>query len=287
MDVRAVELGGMPAVVSRVGLHRRGRLRDLARRRGTRSTLAERLLADRRRCCRSGSARAIRSGSRRGSASTATTSTRRRRRSRRRSNGRSSRRGGPAAPGPAASRGRTLILGQIAAGAARRRVGLLPGGPGADARGHRALRRARTARRSARSPPAASGRASTRRWPWATCRSGRRRRAPGCSAELRGKMLPVTVAKMPLIAPGYKRAEAEDGETDAEIHRGARVAEAGRRRGDRGDHRARRRAARRPRLRRAARGGAARSPRATRSSRSSRSRRRATSPRRSTARSPR
>ena len=102
--------------------------------------------------------------------------------------------------------GAEVILGQIAAGATRRRVGLLPGGAGADARGHRALRRGGRRGGRARSPPAASGRASTRRSPWATCRSTQA--APGTRllGRLRGKMLPVTVAKMPFIEPGYKRA---------------------------------------------------------------------------------
>ena len=45
-----------------------------------------------------------------------------------------------------------------------------------------------------------------RRWPWAMCAIAQA--APGTRllGRLRGKMLPVTVAKMPLVKPGYKRA---------------------------------------------------------------------------------
>ena len=70
------------AWISRSGLYRRGRLRDLGPGRATSRRCADALVADARGASRSGSARAIRCGSRRACRSTATTSTRRRRRSR-------------------------------------------------------------------------------------------------------------------------------------------------------------------------------------------------------------
>ena len=74
MDVRALELGGVPAVVSRSGYTGEDGFEislDARRRGGSRASGCWRA----RTCCRSGSGRAIRCGSRRGSASTATTST--------------------------------------------------------------------------------------------------------------------------------------------------------------------------------------------------------------------
>ena len=199
-----VDFDGMPARGVALGLYRRGRLRDLARRRGTRPTSRERLLASRR-CCRSGSARAICCGSRPGSASTATTSTRRPRRSRRRWSGRSSRRAAPAARGRAAFRAPSVILGQIAAGAARRRVGLRPEGRAPMREGTELFAE------EAGEPVGTDHLGRLRAEPRRAGRHGLRAdraAAPGTRlfGRLRGKMLPVTVARMPLIEPGYKRA---------------------------------------------------------------------------------
>ena len=101
MDVRELETAGVRAIVSRSGYTGEDGFEislDPAEARRTSPSGCCGI----RTCCRSGSAPAIRCGSRPGSASTATTSTRRRRRSKRRSNGRSSRPGGRAAPAPGA-----------------------------------------------------------------------------------------------------------------------------------------------------------------------------------------
>ncbi len=74
MDVRAIDFHGVPAVVSRSGYTGEDGFEiSLAAEHAV--DVAERAARRRRGCCRSGSARAIRCGSRRGSASTATTST--------------------------------------------------------------------------------------------------------------------------------------------------------------------------------------------------------------------
>ncbi len=76
--------------------------------------------------------------------------------------------------------GADIILKQFDTGAPRKRVGIKAGRPRAGARACAALcRRDRRASRSARSRPAASGRASTVRWRWAMCR--RRMRPTGRS----------------------------------------------------------------------------------------------------------
>ena len=127
MDVATPRLERRRTLGLALGLHRRGRLRDLGARRPRRG-------AGRGACWRwtrsrpSASARAIRSGSRPGSASTAPTSTPRPRRSRRRSTGRSRRPAAGAASAKAAFPARTCILGELETGAPRRRVGLLPEG---------------------------------------------------------------------------------------------------------------------------------------------------------------
>ncbi len=66
--------------------------------------------------------------------------------------------------------------------------------------------------------------------------------APGTRllGQLRGRPLAATVTQNALHQAGLQTLS--DGETNAAIHRGARVAEAGRRRGDRGHHRLRHRA---------------------------------------------
>ena len=74
--------------------------------------------------------------------------------------------------------GDAVILGQIAAGATRRRVGLRPEGR-APMREPTALFAAEDGAAIGAITSAASGRASTRRWPWATCRSSWPRRARG------------------------------------------------------------------------------------------------------------
>ena len=101
--------------------------------------------------------------------------------------------------------GAEVILGQIAAGAARRRVGLLPEGRApmregtelfAD-EGERGRRRHHLGRlRPSLDAPVAMGYV-----PIALAAPGTR-----LLARLRGKLLPVTVAKLPLVKPGYKRA---------------------------------------------------------------------------------
>ena len=188
-----------PATPARTASRSRSAREDAAR---PRRAAARR----RRTCCRSGSAPATRCGSRPGSASTghdidATTTPVEAalewaiQPARRRGGARAGGFPGDAVDPRPDRRGRDAAPGRPP-----------PRGARADARGHRALRRRGRARRSARSPPAASARASTRRSPWATCRSRRRRPAPGSSAGCAGRCCLSTVAKMPFITPGYKRA---------------------------------------------------------------------------------
>ncbi len=102
MDVRELSLGDIPALVSRTGLFRRGRFRDLGAGRSRHRT--PRRCWTSRTASRSGSAPVIRCGSKPASASMATTSTRRRRLSKPRSNGASRRSAAWAAPAKAAFR---------------------------------------------------------------------------------------------------------------------------------------------------------------------------------------
>ncbi len=149
-----------------LGLHRRGRLRDLGcgrpRRRSWRACCWRK-----RACSRSASARATRCGSRPGFASTATTSTRPRARSRPGSNGRSRSGAGRKAAFPGAARIQDELAKRPQAPPRRHQARR----PRAGARGHR--------------DPGAAGRslghrhlgrlradASTGRSPWATCRPG-------------------------------------------------------------------------------------------------------------------
>ena len=111
-----------------------------------------------------------------------------------------------AAPARAAFPATRSILGQIAAGATRRRVGLRP-------RGGR--RCARATALFADEDGAAVGAITSGGFgpsldaPVAMGYVPIALAAPGTRlfGRLRGKMLPVTVAKMPFITPGYKRAE--------------------------------------------------------------------------------
>ena len=181
-----------------LGLYRRGRLRDLARR--ARYARISRCGCWRARtCCRSGSGRAIRCGSRRGSASTATTSTPARRRSRRRWSGRSSRRGGRGGARAGGFPGAGAILGQIAAGAARRRVGLRPEGRAPMREGTELFAdeagEAVGAVTSGGFGPSLDAPVAMGYVPIALAAPGTR-----LFGRLRGRMLPVTVAKMPLIS---------------------------------------------------------------------------------------
>ena len=86
----------------------------------------------------------------------------------------------------------TIIQRQLAEGAPRKRVGILPEGraPARDARGDPRQRRQAA---SARSPAAASARRSARRSPWAMSRRAHSRPARRCKLIVRGK---------PLAAPG-------------------------------------------------------------------------------------
>jgi len=100
--------------------------------------------------------------------------------------------------------GAEVILRQIAEGATRRRVGLLPEG--------RAPMREGTELFAAEDGPAigaitSGGFGPTLGAPVAMGYVAIDHAAPGTRlfASLRGKMLPVTVAKMPFIRPGYKR----------------------------------------------------------------------------------
>jgi aminomethyltransferase len=100
--------------------------------------------------------------------------------------------------------GAEVVLGQIAEGAARRRVGLLPEG--------RAPMREGTELFAEEGGPAvgvitSGGFGPTVGAPVAMGYVPAAQAAPGTRllASLRGKMLPVTVAKMPFVKPGYKR----------------------------------------------------------------------------------
>ncbi len=101
--------------------------------------------------------------------------------------------------------GADVILGQIAAGAPRRRVGLLPEG--------RAPMREGTELFAGEEGGAvgtitSGGFGPSLNAPVAMGYVPTAHAAPGTrlQGQLRGKMLPVTVAKLPLIKPGYKRA---------------------------------------------------------------------------------
>ena len=191
--------GGLP-----LRLHRRGRLRDSRSARRTPATSPSGC-SPRPTCCRSASAPATRCASRPGCASTGTTSTRRRRRSRRRSNGRSSRRGAAAAPGSAASRAPRSSSTRspparrgAGSGFARRAVPRCARAPSSSPR--------RRARRSA--PITSGGFGPSLDAPVAMGYVPIGQAAPGTRllGRLRGKMHAVTVAKMPMIEPGYRRA---------------------------------------------------------------------------------
>jgi aminomethyltransferase len=98
-----------------------------------------------------------------------------------------------------------VILGQIATGAGRRRVGLLPEG--------KAPMREGTEIFADEAGPAvgaitSGGFGPSVNAPVAMGYVPIGQAAPGTQlqARLRGKMLPVTVAKLPFIRPGYKRA---------------------------------------------------------------------------------
>ncbi len=100
--------------------------------------------------------------------------------------------------------GADAILGQIAAGASRRRVGLLPEGRAPMREGTELF---------AEAEGAAIGRVTSGGFgpsldaPVAMGYVPIAQAAPGTRllGRLRGKMLPVTVAKLPLVRPGYKR----------------------------------------------------------------------------------
>ena len=100
--------------------------------------------------------------------------------------------------------GAEVILGQIAAGASRRRVGLLPDGRApmrggtelfGDEEGAEVGRVTSGGFGPSLDAPVAMGYVTIDRAAPETRLLGR----------LRGKMLPVRVAKLPLVAPGYKR----------------------------------------------------------------------------------
>ena len=100
--------------------------------------------------------------------------------------------------------GAAVILQQIAGGAERRRVGLLPEG--------RAPMREGTELFAAEDGPSigritSGGFGPSLNAPVAMGYVAIDHAAPGTRvfASLRGKMLPATVAKMPFIRPGYKR----------------------------------------------------------------------------------
>jgi glycine cleavage system H protein len=112
----------------------------------------------------------------------------------------------PGGARPGGFPGADAILGQIAAGARRRRVGLLPEG--------RAPMREGTELFAGEDDDAAIGSITSGGFgpslnaPVAMGYVPIEHAAPGTRlfGRLRGKMLPVTVAKLPLIKPGYKRA---------------------------------------------------------------------------------
>ena len=112
---------------------------------------------------------------------------------------------GRAGRGRAAFPGRSVILGQIAAGAARRRVGLLPEGRAPMREGVELFAEARGAPvgriTSGGFGPSLDAPVAMGYVPIGLAAPGTR-----LLGQLRGKMLPVTVAKLPLIEPGYKRA---------------------------------------------------------------------------------
>ena len=214
MDVRALELGGVAAIVSRSGYTGEDGFEISLAERETRSTSPSALLATAGRAA--GRARRARLAAARGGALPLRPRhrPRRRRRSRRRSSGRSSRRA--AAGGARAGRLSRRRRRSSGRSPRARRGGASGSGP----RGRAPMREGTelfaergAARRSGGSPRAASGRASTRRWRWATCRSRRRRRRRGSSGGCAGRCCRSTVARMPFIAPGYRRA-LSDGRRD-------------------------------------------------------------------------
>jgi aminomethyltransferase len=100
--------------------------------------------------------------------------------------------------------GDAVVLGQIAEGAARRRVGLLPEGRAPMREGTELFGEegggALGAITSGGFGPSLGAPVAMGYVPVAKAAPGTR-----LAASLRGKMLPVTVAKMPFVKPGYKR----------------------------------------------------------------------------------
>ena len=277
----ASPVDGVDATCLALRLHRRGRLRDFARRRMT-PKRSRGACWPSRRSSRSASARAIRCGSRPASASTATNSTRRPIRSRRASPGRS-RSGGAIEGGfPGAERIQAALAERPAPQARRHQAG----GPRAGARGRRDRRR-RRAPSSAPSRRAASARASERRSPWAMSRANHA--APGTPIGLivRGKTLPrqrrrpaLPSARL-LSRPIAARSRGDRSMSHAAFHQGPRIYRRRRRCRHGRHHRTCAVATRRRRVRRTARRSATRSPRARRPPSSRASRRRAKCSRRS------
>ena len=107
MTASATSFDGIAIRISRLRLHRRGRLRDFGRGRARRGALAQLLLAQDERAADRPRARATRCAWRPASASTATTSTRRPARSRPSSSGRSRSGAAARAASPARSASRT------------------------------------------------------------------------------------------------------------------------------------------------------------------------------------
>ena len=190
---------GIDIHLSALRLHRRGRLRDLGRRRRGRGDLATRC-SPIRGSSRSASAPAIRCASRPGSASTATTSTRRPRRSRLASPGRSRSAGARRAafPAPSASSAR-LADGP---GAPARRPAA--GGPRAGARG-RGDRRPQTGETIGTVTSGGFGPSVGGPSPWAMCRRPFRRAGhrPLRRAARQGRA--GQVAPLPFAPHRYKR----------------------------------------------------------------------------------
>lgn len=102
--------------------------------------------------------------------------------------------------------GANVILGQIASGATRRRVGLLPEGRAPMREGVTLFQPGGA---EAIGAITSGGFGPTLGAPVAMGYVPAASAAPGTTlhAELRGKKLPVTVAKLPFIQPGYKRAK--------------------------------------------------------------------------------
>ena len=198
MDVRCCEPAARRDRLA-LRLYRRGRLLDLGRGADA-ADLADRLLAEPE-VLPIGLGARTRCGWRPGSASMATTSTPAPARSRRRWMG------DPAGPAPRRGARRRLSARLILG---RSRPGRAPAG-GAAPRRPAPMREGTELFADAAAPSvgritlAASGRASRLRGdglrPIASAAPGRR-----CMPELLGEMLPVTVAKLPFIKPGYKRA---------------------------------------------------------------------------------